>query len=357
MPVPAALENLRVVGLGGCGMDMLAQVGEFPAPDSKVRTTGLLMAGGGNTANTLTGVRRLGLPVRLLTKVGDDVNGGLVLEELERDGVDTAEVVRAEGVGTGFTYVIVEAKGGTRTCIHTAAGEELRAGEVAGRVEEALEGAVLLVLDGRHMSAAVVLARAAVERGVPVLVDVEREREGLAELLGLADYVVGSEGYWMVAEPAAANRVDAMTRLLMRGRVKGVICTKGERGSTMAVRAGEEGERGRRDKELLVTRERMAAEVVGRYGAGRSRGGVEKGEVEILECPAWPVAEVVDSCGAGDAFIAGVAYGIAVGLGVEGWLGLGTRVAARQIGSVGARTGLPRREELDESLLTPLPRL
>jgi hypothetical protein len=66
--------------------------------------------------------------------------------------------------------------------------EELTA-KLAG---SALQDAALVYFDGRLTEAALVLAAAARQRGVPVLVEAERLRPGLEQLLGMADFVVSS---------------------------------------------------------------------------------------------------------------------------------------------------------------------
>lgn len=92
----------------------------------------------------------------------------------------------------GVAVPCAAAAGGTRTCIHTPGQpmtpEELTA-ELAG---SALRDAALVYFDGRLTEAALVLAAAARQRGVPVLVEAERLRPGLEQLLGMADFVVSS---------------------------------------------------------------------------------------------------------------------------------------------------------------------
>ena len=55
-----------------------------------------------------------------------------------------------------------------------------------------LDGASLVYFDGRLTEAAVLLARAARATGVPVLVEAERLRPGLEQLLAEADFVCTS---------------------------------------------------------------------------------------------------------------------------------------------------------------------
>ena len=57
-------------------------------------------AGGGNAANTLTALAKLGARTALLTKLGDDLHGEAILAELGRDGVDTSRVVVARGAAS-----------------------------------------------------------------------------------------------------------------------------------------------------------------------------------------------------------------------------------------------------------------
>lgn len=191
VPIPAIFSSVRVLGLGACGMDLIAAVPHFPAPDEKLRTTSTLFSGGGNVANSLTALRRLGVSTTLVAKIGDDAHGGAVLEELRGDGVDVRRVVVKEGMRTPFTYVIVDTQRGTRACLHTPAEEGVVASELGlGNEGDLLEGVSLVMLDSRHTLAAITLARAANERGVPVLLDIERDRPFVGTLLQYCDYIV-----------------------------------------------------------------------------------------------------------------------------------------------------------------------
>jgi sugar/nucleoside kinase (ribokinase family) len=96
--------------------------------------------------NTLTAVARLGLPCALLTKLGTDANGKLILAGLQEEGIDTSPVVTSAATPSPFTYIIVDKSAATRTCIHTAMTEELLPSDVTPAV---LQGAALLHCDAR----------------------------------------------------------------------------------------------------------------------------------------------------------------------------------------------------------------
>lgn len=61
-----------------------------------------------------------------------------------------------------------------------------------GHVQEVLDGAALVYFDGRLAEAALRVAKAATASGIPLLVEAERLRPGLNELLSEATYVVTS---------------------------------------------------------------------------------------------------------------------------------------------------------------------
>ncbi|KAI5395296.1 hypothetical protein KIW84_061767 [Lathyrus oleraceus] len=86
-------QNATVVGCGSLTVDFLATVAAYPKPDDKIRTTTLKVQGGGNAANALTCLARLGLNTRLISKIADDSQGRGMLEELQIDGVDTSFIV------------------------------------------------------------------------------------------------------------------------------------------------------------------------------------------------------------------------------------------------------------------------
>ncbi len=91
-----------------------------------------------------------------------------------------------------YVNTVMDCPGGTRTCIHTPAAPMHVEDVSPNLIEEALHGAALVYSDGRLAEAALQVAKAAKGAGIPVLVEAERLRPGLNELLAHADYVVTS---------------------------------------------------------------------------------------------------------------------------------------------------------------------
>lgn len=319
------------------GLDLVASVPTFPQPDTKVRTESLLSTGGGNTANSLTALRRLGISVSLLSQVGADPSGSIVLSELERDGIDASLIIPHPNFPTSLTYVVVATDNATRTCIATVP-PDLSPDVVHA---DLLDGVSLVILDGRHTLAAIALAKLAVARGVPVLLDVERDRPHIRDLLPLADIIVTNSSYPLTFFPEAPDLISAMRYLRQACKASLVITTRGEKGSILI---------GNIQDNLSISQD-LPLKVQSRIETENLSFGPS---VQILECPAWPDVKVVDTTGAGDAFIGAVAYGIVTGLTLPRMLCLAALVAAKSVSAMGSRAGQPRRETIPSPLLSEL---
>jgi hypothetical protein len=86
---------------------------------------------------------------------------------------------------------------------------------------------------------------------------------------------------------------------------------------------------------------------------GHQRGQVAPlvAQVIVASAAGLPAGAVADTTGAGDAFIGSVLYGITTGMQPQQMLQLGAAVAACKCTALGARPGLPRRQQLAAELL------
>jgi sugar/nucleoside kinase (ribokinase family) len=189
--------------VGCCGLDRLLTVSSYPPPDVKVRTTAYHEIGGGNAANTACTMALLcdaslfkseNFRIKLLTKVGDDHMGQQLKDELQKSGVDVDLVcVGGQGTTTSFTTVLVSEADHTRTCIHTpgTCGELTLADIASENLEELFINVVHVHSDSRNVDVALVLAREAHQRNIPISVDAEKDRhtKSLDRLLEIADMV------------------------------------------------------------------------------------------------------------------------------------------------------------------------
>ena len=81
-------------------------IAAVPAAGQLALTERLLFGAGGCATNSAACLRRLGSPVTVLGKVGDDVLGNLVIEDLKRLGIDASSVSRSRMHPTSGTVII-----------------------------------------------------------------------------------------------------------------------------------------------------------------------------------------------------------------------------------------------------------
>ncbi|KAL9360917.1 hypothetical protein Peur_049040 [Populus x canadensis] len=349
-------EHRIVLGCGAAGVDFLATVASFPKPDDKIRSTSLKVQGGGNAGNALTCAARLGLNPRLISKVADDIQGRGVLEELESDGVDTSFFVVSKEGNSPSTYIIVDNETKTRTCIHTPGYPPMIPDELSrSSLLSALDGARLVYLDGRLHETALVTAQETVCKNIPILIDAERKREGLDDLLPLASYAVCSSKFPLAWTEAPSISSALVSMLLRLPKIKFVIVTLGEDGCVMLERSTEEAPaseekdvdslleslKQRKDDNIAIpTCYASPLTKIRADGIGTVNGRLFVGTAEKI-----PPPELVDTTGAGDAFIGAVLYAICANMPPEKMLPFASQVAAAGCRALGARTGLPHRTD------------
>jgi len=337
---PAAAETVpkKVVAIGSAIVDYVASVDHFPTPDEKMRTTALEVLGGGNAGNAATAMVRLGLRVSLVAKVGGDGLGAAVVAELKRDAIDTTHVSVDPSDTTPFSYIIVDADTQTRTILHTPA----RSGDLepAAVDPSMLDGASLLFCDGRNTLAATELARMARSRGIPVIVEGERARPHLDALLALADVVVTSTSF-PTAWTGEKDLGVALKSLLTRLPARTVITTLGKTGSL------------RLDRDAATPAPADLPQAIQMIVEKGDSAATACGPIHITFQAATPLRpeEVVDTTGAGDAYIGATCYALVQALSPSGGMRLAAEVAARKCRQLGARPGLPFAKDLPPELL------
>jgi len=282
------------VGLGYTALDYLGVVPHLPRDDTKLEVRDFTIQGGGPTATAMVTLRRLGLASAFIGKVGDDGFGVRMLDELRREEVDVSSVVVERGATSQFAFIMVDERTAARTILWTRNGvsplavEEVNLGLVAS--------ADALLIDDLEPRAALVAARAARERGIPVLIDAGSLRPGIRELLPLCDYIIASEHF--AEQISGSGKMGAALDALSAFGPKAAAVTLGERGSISFAE--------------------------GRY----------------IEVNGFAV-EAVDTTGAGDVFHGAYLFGV-----LQGWDAFRSAVFANAVAALkcrrlGGRAGIP----------------
>jgi sulfofructose kinase len=231
------------VGAGWLLSDTVVPLRKYPAENEKVSAASVIVQAGGPVARALLQLARFGDEARFVSAVGDDETGSCMVAELKAAGIDVTRVSQIQGVRTRLSQVWLAEDTGSRTSVHSTSGPE----PPDGSYDDALERAVALLLDGRHLSAVEPIIRSARERNLSIAIDLGSYKRDLLRLLRLGDILVGPRRTWesVAMEIGAANAERAMMDLtsslavMTDGPRRISACAKGElfHHSPQAVRA------------------------------------------------------------------------------------------------------------------------
>ncbi|MEV4944914.1 PfkB family carbohydrate kinase [Streptomyces sp. NPDC053755] len=252
-----------VLVVGGGGVDTIVRVGSLPVPLADSVHVGPIEEWAGHTGgNVALGARALGLRVAMLDCVGDDWIGTLVRERLAEGGVEFAPLISP--AGTRRAVNLVDATGRRMSFYDARDPDDLRMPR---------DFYLPRLRRTRHVHLSIMnftrfLYDDIRDLGVPVSTDLH-DWDGLAE--HHREFALRSDLVFLSAA-GTGDGVDALMREILReGRAGTVIATAGADGS------------------YVLTRD----------------GGSTPRHVPAVA----PSAPVVDSNGAGDAFVSGFLYG------------------------------------------------
>jgi sugar/nucleoside kinase (ribokinase family) len=109
-------KTVDVVGIGSCTVDYFAIVPRLLGPEEKINADRMEIHAGGVTANNLTQVARLGASTGWLGLIGDDENGRIIQKAFADDGVDLSGIEIVKGEHSSLTWIPVDAAG--ERCIY-----------------------------------------------------------------------------------------------------------------------------------------------------------------------------------------------------------------------------------------------
>ncbi|NOZ21211.1 MAG: hypothetical protein GXP25_08985 [Planctomycetes bacterium] len=297
-------KKFDVVGVGCCAVDYLGILPRFPKMDEKLWMEEFTKQGGGMVATALVAVARLGARPCYVGRVGNDEFGRFVVEDFDREGVDTSEIELVKGTSARVAFVFVDKETGSRTIlIPTQDIPPVEAKHI--RPETILRGKVLLI-DPLEPGAARA-AEIAKEAGMPVAIDAEYHGDDPGRILDNCDYIIASEGfaryYTKTDDPIQGARLifEEQSKL---SEEKVVVVTRGDQGSYTLSKDGS------------------------------------------FELPAFTMDNVVDTTGCGDVFHGAYVYGIVQGWDLRRTAEFASAVSALKTRKLGGRAGIPTLSEV-----------
>ncbi len=293
--------------LGSINQDFVLKVERRPEPGETVTNAELSTHNGGKGANQAAAAALLGASVIILGRVGNDEFGEPLVRALEEKGIDTGLVEKATGKATGAAFITVTPDGENAITVAPGANRSLRPEDV-----DAAAGAIG---DARVLVAQMEVPVQSVLRAV----EVASER-GTRALVNLAPTFEVPRGLLERLDPLVVNEHEAA--FLLGSAVEGVD------GALSAA------------PKLLALGPRSAVITVGEAGAVLAGNGL----TEHLPAPG---VDVVDTTGAGDAFVGALAARLANDTPLEDAVAYAVRAGAAAVTREGAQGALPTPEVVE----------
>ena len=297
----------QVIGFGALNVDNIFKVenlnlSENPAFPIDVQA-------GGNAANTIDALAKLGIPCGFVGVVTNDAFGKLILSEFKRRKVDISQIIRRKAydfsMTSGLVETYVDKKGRRALFVKPGVNSFLSQKEVN---KNYFQNASFI-----HLSSFVDETQLKIQKSIvakipsgvkisfaPGSLYCERGLKALKPIIQKTYilFLAKKETYHLTGK----SFKKAVNDLLRLGP-KIVVITLGEKGCLVAT-----------SKEHLVINTRKV--------------------------------RVVDTTGAGDAFAAGFLFGLLKNLPIKKCAEIGNAVASFSVQKIGARAGLPNRKEL-----------
>ncbi len=302
-----------LIVVGSANQDYIVRVSELPRAGETVLAQSLLNQPGGKGANQAVAAARLRASVCFIACVGDDADGSLLLRQLRSEGVDTTHIEILDRGRTGVALVSVMDSGENAITVVPGANFALTPARVTTAIGKRAAESTVLVIQAEVLPEII-------EEAI-----VAAEAHGLRSILNLAPYQPIPSSILALCDPLIVNEAEASSLVgwdvhddvtarsaleHIQGLTRSVVITVGANGA---------------------------------YWSGANLSG---------HVPAAAVAKVVDTTGAGDAFVGALATLLAQHETLEEAVKLGVKAGTFAVTSPGAQSSYATLADIMSDIVT-----
>ncbi|HVN92664.1 MAG TPA: ribokinase [Terracidiphilus sp.] len=228
-----------IVVVGSITMDLVTRTPRIPAVGQTLIGTGFETNQGGKGANQAVAAARLGYPVAMVAKVGNDAYGPELIASLERAGVDTAAMEAVAG-SSGLAPIYVADGGHNLIVVVPGANGKMDRSTVDKHADLIRSAGMVLCQLEIPMDTLAYTLEFCTRAGVPVMLDP-------APAADLPQAAWNQVAWFTPNETEAAHYVgdeadvEASAKKLLAKGLRGVVLKRGGEGAYVAVSGGKSG--------------------------------------------------------------------------------------------------------------------
>lgn len=286
--------------IGSAMMDLTAYSHIIPKPGQTIIGELFTTGFGGKGANQAVMAALCGANVHFIGSIGRDLFGDSIVENFQKLGIDSDGIQRSN-TPTGVAHIWVNEEGENRIIVIPGSNHEIEISKAIASLND-IENLSVVVAQceiKQHVTLAVFTAAKA--RGAITILNPAPFEPLSEELLAMCDWLIPNE-----TEFKSLANVEPYEDKNLTGFRLGMnsIVTLGAQGAVLISADGS-----------------------------------------ITRIPA-PKVSVVDTTGAGDAFVGSFAYGLALGMNPETAVERGIRIASMSVSKKGAQSSYPTQAEI-----------
>jgi ketohexokinase len=276
----------HILGIGNVTLDIIHHVDAYPHENAEIRCSNREHRRGGNTANLLVVLAGLGHACSFAGVLAGDSAGRQVSADLLDNGIDIAPCRTCDSGSMPVSSVLLSAATGSRTIVHYRDLPEFSPADFTALDVQPFDW---LHFEGRNIAALQAMLHHSREHypAIPRSLEVEKTRDGIEDLFGLADVLLFSEDY---ACQRGYEQPERLLQAIHADHPAAVACCT--RGADGAVAIDHRG--------------------------------------RVFRHPGAAPGKVIDTLGAGDTFNAAIINGSLAGLGMAAILEQACMLAGRK---------------------------
>jgi ribokinase len=307
------MPKAKVCVLGAFVADLTCRTARMPKWGETILGEAFKMGPGGKGSNQAVAAARLNADVRLITKLGRDAFGDMARRFYQEQGMSLDHVLEDPDVTSGTATILVDHATSENTIVVVpGACSRLTVAEVEAAREEIMSADIFLTQLELPISPTIRGIEIAYEAGVPVILNPAPAIPFPLATLTKVDYLTPNEteALGLLGNDSSIDPqdLDVLADRLLQTGARNVVLTLGEKGAFVKSKNVRES------------------------------------------VPAFRVAPVMETTGAGDAFAAGFAVALAEGKPLIEATRYGCAVAGISVTRPGTAPSMPYRDEVDQLL-------